>query len=169
MPPRERARFLRHVRSYWETHRHRMSTRIAEEINQLMARRELSVVAGRIDAVEPGRESIAVHVRRRGEAAAERYDAGAIVNCTGPDGDFARLGEPLVVSLRDAGVLVPDALGLGVATDADGALLSANGRSSSVLFTLGSPRRASAWESTAVPELRVQAEKLSRRLRESLH
>ncbi len=73
-----------------------------------------------------------------------------------------------MAALREHGVLTPDSLGLGLLTDANGALIDAQGRASSVLFTLGSPRRADMWESTAVPELRVQAERLTRRLRESL-
>jgi uncharacterized NAD(P)/FAD-binding protein YdhS len=169
MPARERARFVRHVRPFWEAHRHRMSTRIAEEINGSIARGELTVVAGRIAEVTPSAESIAVGVRRRGGSATERYRAGAIVNCTGPDGDFARVEEPLVASLRHQGALTPDPLGLGIVTDHEGALVDGRARASSALFTLGSPRRADSWESTAVPELRVQAARLSRRLRESLH
>ncbi len=169
MSPRERARFVRHVRPFWETHRHRMSTRISEIINRMIALRELSVVAGRIVGVEANRDAIAVEVRRRGEPSTTRYPAGALVNCTGPDGDFARVNEPVVVSLREAGALTPDPLGLGVVTDGDGALIDSQGRPSTVLFTLGSPRRAGEWESTAVPELRAQADRLARRLRESLH
>ncbi|HXV14108.1 MAG TPA: FAD/NAD(P)-binding protein [Candidatus Krumholzibacteria bacterium] len=168
MPPRERARFVRHVRPFWETHRHRMSTRVAEEINGLIARGELAIVAGRVAEASTGAQSITVTVRLRGSAATARYETGAVVNCTGPDGDFARLREPLVAALRERGVLVPDALGLGLVADANGALIDAQGRASSVLFTLGTPRRADAWESTAVPELRAQAERLSHRLRESL-
>lgn len=168
MPPRERARFVRHVRPFWETHRHRMSTRISEEINRLIATRELSIVAGRVTDVAPGAESITVSVRRRDAGATERYEAGALVNCTGPDGDYSRLREPLVVSLREHGALSPDPLGLGVVTDCEGSLIDARGVASSVLFTLGSSRKADSWESTAVPELRVQAARLARRLHESL-
>ncbi len=168
MPARERARFVRHVRPFWDTHRHRMSTRIAEEINQLIARRELSIVAGRVAEATPGAESITVGVKKRG-GAVERYQAGAIVNCTGPDGDFARVPDALVASLRTRGVVAPDPLGLGVVTDHDGAVVDARGHASSVVFTLGTPRRPDSWESTAVPELRVQADRLARRLRESLH
>ncbi len=61
-----------------------------------------------------------------------------------------------------------DALGLGLATDAGGALLDAEGRASEGLFTLGPPRRGDLWESTAIPEIRVQAQSLSRRLLERL-
>jgi len=169
MPTRERERFIRHLRPFWEAHRHRMSTRVAEQINGLIARRELTVVAGRVAEVTPGAESIAVSVHRRDGSAIERYPAGAIVNCTGPDGDFAGSQEPLVAGLRACGALTPDPLGLGMVTDHEGALIDRQGRASSVLFTLGSTRRTDSWESTAVPELRVQADRLSRRLRESLH
>jgi uncharacterized NAD(P)/FAD-binding protein YdhS len=168
MPPRERERFLRHVRPFWESHRHRMSTRIADQIDRLIDRRELSVVAGRVLEVLPEADSMRVSVGRRGGGMTERYRVGAIVNCTGPDGDFTRLKEPLVVALRQRGALSPDPLGLGVVTDDEGALVDARGRASSVLFTLGSPRRADSWESTAVPELRAQADRLSRRLRASV-
>jgi uncharacterized NAD(P)/FAD-binding protein YdhS len=169
MPERERARFVRHVRPFWETHRHRMSTRVSEEINGLIARRELSVMAARVTGAVSASDSISVDVRRRGAVAVERVEAGALVNCTGPESDFARVREPLVAALRNGGSLTPDALGIGIVTDHDGALVDARGRASSVLFTLGSPRKPDAWESTAVPELRVQADRLSRRLRESLH
>ncbi len=168
MPPRERARFVRHVRPFWDTHRHRMSTRISEEINGLMARRELSIRAGRITEAAPRANSISVDLRPRDGGAIEHLNVGAIVNCTGPDGDFARQREHVVVALRERGALTPDPLGIGIVTDSNGALIDAHGHASSVLFTLGSPRRADSWESTAVPELRLQAERLSRRLRESL-
>jgi uncharacterized NAD(P)/FAD-binding protein YdhS len=145
-----------------------MSTRVAEEINALMARGELSIVAGRVVDAEPGDSSISVTVRRRGLSTSERIEAGAVVNCTGPDGDFARTREPVIAALRERGALTPDELGLGLLADAHGALIDTEGRPSKVLFTLGSPRRSEEWESTAVPELRAQADRLARRLRESL-
>jgi len=168
MSSSERERFLRHVRPYWDTHRHRMSTRVAESINQLIARRELSIVAGRVAEVTPAAKSITVGVVPRGGGAIEPFEAGALVNCTGP-GAFGSSSDPLVNALCQSGSLDPDPFGLGFMSDHDGAVLSQRGRPSSVLFTLGSPRRLADWESTAVPELRAQADRLSRRLRDSLH
>jgi len=52
--------------------------------------------------------------------------------------------------------------------DADGGLVDAAGRVSNRLFTLGPLRKGELWESTAVPELRVQAERLARRLMDVL-
>jgi uncharacterized NAD(P)/FAD-binding protein YdhS len=58
------------------------------------------------------------------------------------------------------------AQGLDVAED--GAIIDANGRPSDKLFTLGPARKGLLWESTAVPEIRGQAQKLAERLASKL-
>jgi hypothetical protein len=52
-------------------------------------------------------------------------------------------------------------LGIGFRTDKHGALLDAGLRPSSVFFTPEPPRRGDLFESTAVPEIRAQAEALA--------
>ena len=71
----------------------------------------------------------------------------------------------LVESLLAQGLARPDALGMGFATDRDGALL---GAARGLLFTLGTLRRGELWESTAIPELRSQASTLAQRLVDDL-
>jgi uncharacterized NAD(P)/FAD-binding protein YdhS len=63
-----------------------------------------------------------------------------------------------VRSLVEAGLLELDRLGLGVRTGRDGRALLAE-RESEDLLVLGTLRKPELWESTAVPELRVQAER----------
>ena len=167
MPTRERERFLRHVRPYWDTHRHRMSTRVAAEVNAMIFRGELSLVAGRIESCRAGTDSVDFGIRRRGQPITTPHRVGAVVNCTGPESDYARLDEPLFEALRRRGLVTPDTLRLGILTDEHGALIDTRGVASSVLFTLGNPRKADLWESTAVPELRSQAARLAARLQES--
>jgi uncharacterized NAD(P)/FAD-binding protein YdhS len=167
MPPREQARFYRHVRPFWDTHRHRMSTRVAERMSALVTNKQLSIVAGRIAACARDGSRLAVDVQRR-DGSPQRYHVDAVVNCTGPDGDLARSTDALIAGLRSRGAIVPDALGIGIETTEDGAVMDTNGEASRVLFTLGATRRPDLWESTAVPELRVQAHALARRLHASL-
>ncbi len=55
-----------------------------------------------------------------------------------------------------------DHLKLGIKTDATTfQLVNSEGKNHSNLFTLGSNLKGELWESTAVNELRVQAEKLA--------
>ncbi len=168
MPARERERFLRHLRPYWDTHRHRMSTRVGAEINAMIFRGELSVVAGRVESCRAGAESVEFGIRRRGQPITTPHRAGAVINCTGPESDYSRVDEPLFQALRGRGLATADPLRLGILTDEEGALIDTRGATSPVLFTLGNPRKAGLWESTAVPELRAQAARLAVRLRESL-
>jgi uncharacterized NAD(P)/FAD-binding protein YdhS len=51
-------------------------------------------------------------------------------------------------------------LGLGIETDADGRLISADGSPVSNLFAIGPLRIPALFESIAIPEIRVQAAEL---------
>lgn len=167
MPPAEQARFHRHMRPYWDAHRHRMSTRVAERVNTLIEDKQLSIVAGRIAACARDGSQVSVDVRGR-DGRAQQHTVDAVINCTGPDGDLARTSDPLMARLRTQRMIKPDALGLGMETREDGAVVDAAGKASPVIFTLGATRRPALWESTAVPELREQAAALARRLHASL-
>jgi hypothetical protein len=75
--------------------------------------------------------------------------------------------DPADIPLRhllEAGLARPDPLRLGLDTDSHGALRDANGRPAGDIFTLGPLLRGSRYETTAVPEIRGQAEALARLL-----
>jgi uncharacterized NAD(P)/FAD-binding protein YdhS len=167
MSPREQARFHRHVRPFWDAHRHRMATRMAERVNALIVTQALTIVAGRIAACAPDGNQVAVDVRRR-DGTVDYRIVDVVINCTGPDGDLARSNDPLVASLRTSGALVPDRLGIGMETREDGAVIDGKGSASRVLYALGAARRPALWESTAVPELRAQASALAKTLHASI-
>jgi uncharacterized NAD(P)/FAD-binding protein YdhS len=65
---------------------------------------------------------------------------------------------PLLEQLLGDGHARPGAHGLGLASDAQGRLLDAQGHAQDDLRVAGSLRIGEAWESIAVPELRVQAQ-----------
>src|SRR5205814_1648984 len=99
-----------------------------------------------------------------GAAAAKELLVQRVINCTGPNTGVEMCRSPLTLTLLTSGACTPDEVGIGLACDADGALMDSAGRVSDRLFTLGPLRKGELWESTAVPELRVQAERLARRL-----
>ena len=75
---------------------------------------------------------------------------------------------PVLAPLIDAGLARMDPIGLGLETDPLGRPLSHSGRSSGGLWVIGSLRRPALWETTAVPELRAQAESTARDCMKSL-
>jgi uncharacterized NAD(P)/FAD-binding protein YdhS len=159
-----RGRLLRHLRPYWETHRHRAAPEPWAAVQRCMDAGQLQPRAARLLGIAPSARGLAVTLRARGRDTVEQLVVGRVVNCTGPDTDLSRVREPLIVSMRQAGQLRPDAFGLGLDTDDDGALLDASGQPDDRLYLVGPLRKGRLWENTAVPELRVEAAALAARL-----
>ncbi len=160
----KRARFLRHLRPFWDIHRHRLAPEVADRIDALIARRQLVFRAGKIDDVVSEPDSVAVHWRSRGEDRTRRLDVARIINCTGPQGDLLRATDPLVRRLLKQGVIRPDALRLGLDIDRDGHVMNREGRASDHILAIGPMTRGDLWEVVAVPDIRNQVSALARRL-----
>lgn len=164
LPEPERRRFLRHVQSYWDVHRHRVPPSMAARIDHMRRSGRLKVHAGRIRELVPEGDELRVMWRRRGGQENESFAVNAVINATGPNYALRRSADPLVRSLRTAGLVAEDPLNLGLRTARHGACLAADGSASADLFYLGPMLRADHWEATAAPELRVHAEQLARHL-----
>ncbi|WP_241758724.1 FAD/NAD(P)-binding protein [Pyxidicoccus parkwayensis] len=163
----ERRRFLRHLRSHWEVHRHRMAPSIGDTVEQLRREDRLHLHAARVRSFRLEGEGVEARLRPRSTREDTVLQVQHVVNCTGPEGAITR-GHPLLKAMADSGQVSPDVLGMGLATDGDGALLDLSGRASGRLFTLGPPRRGELWETTAVPEIRSQARMLAEHLLQRL-
>jgi uncharacterized NAD(P)/FAD-binding protein YdhS len=158
---RDRMRFLRHLRAYWDIHRHRLPAEVLQAINSLSCKARLHIHAGRIVRIEPRGHQLEVAWRPRGAATTSALTVDHVVNCTGPDHAIAQSREPLWRNLLQSGLCVPDALGLGLRTGPNGAVIDAQGWPGPHLFYVGPMLRADHWEATAVGELRVHAERLA--------
>ncbi|HET6331019.1 MAG TPA: FAD/NAD(P)-binding protein [Holophagaceae bacterium] len=157
----QRSSFLRHARAYWDVHRHRTAPEVGSQVEALLASGVLQVHAGHIRSLRDATDGMEVQWTSRADGKLHTLQVARVINCTGPASDYGSLDQPLVSQLRRAGWLVPDALRLGVETDGDGRLVGKGGQPVPGLFTLGPLRRASLWESTAIPEIRGQAAALA--------
>jgi len=158
----QQRRFLRHLRPWWDVHRHRAAPDVAKRVAALQAEGRLRVLAGEIMSVEPhDGHGILLHHRQRGSLARHRLEVAAVVNCTGGNLDYARVDDPLIVQMREEGLVRPNANGLGLDVDEAGRVLDVQGTAQADLFTIGAPTQGAFWESTAVPELRVRAAEIA--------
>jgi uncharacterized NAD(P)/FAD-binding protein YdhS len=64
----------------------------------------------------------------------------------------------------NAGHIRCDDLRFGLDATPDGHLKGADGQPSDMLYTLGTALKGVLWESTAIPEIRVQARDLAQKL-----
>jgi uncharacterized NAD(P)/FAD-binding protein YdhS/glyoxylase-like metal-dependent hydrolase (beta-lactamase superfamily II) len=168
LPLVEQQRFLRHVTPYWDVHRHRIAQQVADTVDEMLNAGQLTIAAGRIQHHQVSSAGVAVSVRPRRAAANTSLLVHRVINCSGISVDYRRSPSPLITNLREQGLIRPNCIGLGLDTAAHGEVLDAEGRASSWLYTLGTPRKGDLWESIAVPELRGQAQVLAETVLRSL-
>ncbi len=165
MPEAERRRFVRHLQVHWDTYRHRLPPQLTERLESLRRSGKLKVRAGRIqEVVAVDSRRLAVSWRPRGSGAVAQLTVDMVVDATGPNYNIERSTDPLINSLRAAGLVSPDALQLGVRTARFGACMDAHGRASEHLFYLGPLLRADHLDATAAAELSRHAEQLATHL-----
>ena len=157
----ERSRFLRHLRPFWEIHRHRMAPAVANAIDHLRREKTLEIVAGSMIAATADAEGIDVTFSRRGLSAPRTARVSWVVNCTGPGAHNRHGTHPFLRPLLDAGTICNDELGLGLLTDDSGRAIGVSKDARQDLLVAGTLRKATLWESTAVSELRQQAQTIA--------
>jgi uncharacterized NAD(P)/FAD-binding protein YdhS len=153
LPLAERRRFLDTHAREWEIRRHRMAPEVADRVRSYQDDGRLSVLAGGVASVADRGDHCQVLV---GEVPTP-ITAQALVNCTGPATDVTRSDDPLLLALRERGLVTPDPLLLGIDTLDGGELVGETGRAVPGLYAVGPPRKGTLWESTAIPEIRAQA------------
>ena len=168
LPVNEQRRFLRHARPYWDIHRHRLAPEIADIFSDMEADGQIRFHTGRITRYAEDHGLAEIVYRERGTTTEKRLHAHRVINCTGSETDCRRIDDSLITSLFVQGLARPDPLFLGLEVDEHGALIDYKGNPSLSLFTIGPTRKGQLWETTAVPEIRRQAEQLAEHLLKTL-
>jgi len=145
----EKRRFMRHLKHFWNTSRHRIPPECAEVLYRMQWMDQLHIKKGRAKNIR---------IRRDGKfeikLGRETFPVNAVINCTGSESDFAKLEVLLVKNLLSKGAIKTDPLSLGLEADPQGKI-------SENLYTIGTALKGVMWESTAMPELRSQAKQLA--------
>ena len=151
-----RARFVRHLRPWWDVHRHRIADSIATSLETLEAEGRLMIIAGRVKRIDQDETGVTLDWRPRRGPEQPSITGHWLIDCTGPGHDPAR--DVLTGPLIAAGRARLDALRLGLDLDAQGRVLNADGVPDERLLVLGPPARAAFWEAIAVPDIRKRIE-----------
>jgi len=157
----EKRRFLRHLRPWWDVHRHRMAPAVADIIDDAIRRRQLKLQAARVQAMAPDRQGVAVTLKKRGSDRLENLRVARVIDCSGPQCDYASIDSPLVHDLLSQGMARPDPLKLGLDVTADSAVINRWGVPSQQIYALGPVTRGLFWEITSVPDIREQCWKVA--------
>lgn len=160
----DRSMFLRYVRPLWEGHRHRIAPQLEEVLARMEAEGRLKYLAGRLQSLESDAEGVDALYRRRGSIQHVALRVAKVINCTGPRTDYSKYQHPLFIHLLARGLIDHDPLALGINARSTGEVLRYRGEEVGWMFTLGAPLKGVLWETTAVREIREQAQLLAGRL-----
>jgi uncharacterized NAD(P)/FAD-binding protein YdhS/predicted metal-dependent enzyme (double-stranded beta helix superfamily) len=155
--PKQRRIFLNRLRPFWEVHRHRMAVGVAARFQELIAQGLVKIVAGRVASALADEDVVRLYVREKGDERLRELAVKWVINCTGPAASNSAESNPVIGSLLIHGWVRPDDLALGLETTLEGNVVDAQGAVAADMLVVGTLRKPSAWESTAVQELRNQA------------
>lgn len=154
---RDKRRFRRLLRGPWGRARHRMPPAVGARLEQWYRQGRFRIHSARRLEAEP----TATEILLRAEPGAVPVRVRRVINATGPLVDLRRSDNPLVRDLLGSGRARPGPAGIGLDTDADGRVLDRDGGIPPGLFALGPLRQGTLLESTAIPEIRIQAFRLA--------
>ncbi len=153
-------RFIRHLKPYWEIHRHRAPDQVLRVVEQAMKDNRFKLMKGKINTVTTHSRKLSLNLVGSNETI--QIHANYLLNSSGLQQDVSLTSDVLLKKLLERGYMVPDSNSLGIETDETGALQCTVGEKN--IFTLGALRRAAVFECTAAKEIGEQAFRLSKNL-----
>ena len=163
LPLAEKKYFMQHLSRYWNVARHRMAPEAALIIDELRGTGQLQILKGRLQKIT-WEDGIGFDVRYATIGLDQYVHADVVINCIGSESRFDQLDSQLVKNLMTAGMIQCDDLRFGLDATPDGHLKGTDGQPGDMLYTLGTALKGVLWESTAIPEIRVQARDLAQKL-----
>ena len=136
---RQQQIFFHRAASFWSVHRHRMAPQIAQQLTDDQNFRAMNRKQYRTSGVKPT----------------------LAINCTGTELNIEKSASPLLKNLLAQRLIEPHGNGVGMAVDAH---CRAWGEAYPHLFSIGALMTGQLLESTAVPELRGQAQQIAEAL-----
>lgn len=162
LPMRERQNFLRRLRRWYDVHRYRMPPQGAGIL-------ELGIDTGRVrletgDLVSTTEDKQGLIAGLETRAGSKEFRCRHILLATGPDFQDYAAHQRFLLGMHRDGFIQSDPLGLGLACDFAGRVLTVAGTPNSTLFVAGPPARPAFGELTGVPEIAAQAASLVDRI-----
>jgi uncharacterized NAD(P)/FAD-binding protein YdhS len=165
MTIREKRVFMARLRHLWGVARHRIPLNIHDKLQQLRIEGQLHIYSGRLNDIIEDQGEITATFFDKKQKKEVQIQVSRVINCTGPETDLLKLEANYLKNGLLKGILSQDELKLGINADPNTfELINEKGFVESGLFTLGSNLKGVLWESTAVSEIRVQAEQIAKRI-----
>jgi uncharacterized NAD(P)/FAD-binding protein YdhS len=157
-PHKEKRQFLRHVRPWWNIHRHRLPPDLHRRLVQAVDEGQVALVAAEFVGIESTDSGVRATLRPRGTREKQVMDVDRVYDCGGVSVDVRASSNPLIQHLVRTGAAHPDDMHIGLNIADNCALVDAGGRISQRVRVVGPLTRGRFFEIEAVPDIRVQCQ-----------
>lgn len=155
-PKREKKQFLRHVRPWWNIHRHRLPPDLHAGLERAVRTGQVFLIAAEFIDISRAGDGVRATIRRRGTTERQVLDVARVYDCGGVSVDVRASANPILRQLIQTGAARPDDMHIGLDVDEDSALISAEGTPAPRIRVVGPLTRGRYFEIEAVPDIRRQ-------------
>lgn len=163
-PMREKKQFLRHVRPWWNIHRHRLPPDLYDGLERAVRAGQVQLIPAEFVGIERNGDGVRATLRPRGTNERKTMDVARVYDCGGVSVDIRASANPLLRFLVQSGAARPDPMHIGLDVDANSALIAADGSVSQRTRVIGPLTRGRYFEIEAIPDIRVQAAAIAKSL-----
>jgi uncharacterized NAD(P)/FAD-binding protein YdhS len=153
---KERRFFSKNLKWAWDIHRHQVPSVTMEMIKKLQSEDRLELIKGSLLESSFNGKSVTVKIKSKKTNSTLEIPVDRAFDGMGLGTNIAKSDNPLVRQMLSDGLISVDDVGLGLRASPEGRIVSGQGSIISNMFLMGPLRRGELWESTSVPELRVQ-------------
>jgi uncharacterized NAD(P)/FAD-binding protein YdhS len=127
----------------------------------MLLKNQFSVLTGKRLGITSEKGQLVFRYISKNEKLESHVPVNWVINCTGPSGDYYESGNWLIKNLLKKGWMHQDELRLGIVTGNHGEIITTGMEVVPNAYAIGPLRKASEWESTAIREIKNQAEELA--------
>jgi uncharacterized NAD(P)/FAD-binding protein YdhS len=161
---RTRRQALRHLRPWWNIHRHRLPPELHDRLSQAVASGQVELMAAEFVGNERFGAGVRATVRPRGSRARKTIDVARVYDCGGVTVDVATSSNPVIRDLIANAIGRPDPLHIGLDVDENCFVIDGEGNPSRHLIAVGPLTRGRFFEIEAVPDIRRQCAEIAARI-----
>jgi uncharacterized NAD(P)/FAD-binding protein YdhS len=158
----EKLLFMKRFRHLWGVARHRIPLHTHDKLQQLRIEGRLHIVSGKLLNMTDREDAVLVEYNDKKHHQRKVLSVGRVINCTGPETDLMLMSNNFLKNCLLKNIISQDPLKLGIRADTQTyQVKNKEGFCAANVYTIGSNLKGELWESTAVNELRLQADKLA--------
>ena len=161
---KDKRRFLEGTKAWWDIHRHRMPPEMHARVSRAVNSGQLVLLAGRVLRARKQDEAYVVDVQARAPNVETTFKVSRVYDCTGIVKNVSEGSISAIRSLTDRGLARSDPLGIGLDVTHFCAVVAADGTVFENLFAVGPLTRGTFFEIDAIPDIRIQCDRLASRL-----